>query len=1474
MTDTLPATGTATVVSSSSTLGASPTVNGNILTANISALPNGQTATITIVVAPTATAIPTITDTASVTATTADPNTLNNSSSLSIGVSPDADLTLTVVPSVTTVQVGQSLTYTYTVVNNGPSAATSVAIDDPLPVGMSFVGGTATVGTTVTTPPSVVGSDVIATLGTMNAGQTATVTITLMPSGAALPSVTNTANVSSGLIDPNPADDTVSVTTPVTAQADVAAAISATPSAVAVGQNLTYTITLTDNGPNDAANVAVTDVLPASLTFVSADSTSASFVPAFNPANNTFSAALGSLTSGSSTTVTIVVTTKAAAAPTVSNSVTVSSSTVDPNTANNLATNQTAVTPISDLALAMSADPSVALVGQNLTYTINVNNNGPNDASGVALTDTLPAGVKFVSATTTQGAAPAFDSTTGNVTATLGVLSSGSTAKVTIVVTPTGAAASPLANAAMVTSQSIDPIATNNSATLNTPVTPTADLALSLVAAPSPVQAGQNLTYSLTVVNNGPSDSDNVIIQDVLPANVTFVSATSSAGTAGTVSTQNGVQTVSLPLGTVTNGSTVTAMIVVTTTKNTAASINDQASVTSATTDVNPANNTNIATTTNVTPAADVALTLSASAPSVTAGQNLTYTITVTNNGPGDASNVTLTNVLPASATFVSSSSTQGTAPTASGGAVSLGPLAAGATATVMITVTPNANSIPSVTDTASISSQPADPNTKNNSANVTTTVTPAADVAVTISTQPPNSVPAGQNLTYTINVTNNGPNDATGVVLTDTLPPLPADGAFVLASSTIGSNPTLAGSTLTANIGTLTSGSTAQVTVVITPNAAAVPSIANVATVSNQTPDPNSANNTATSTTTITSIADLTVGLAAVGTVPVGGTLSYTVNVHNNGPQDASAVVLTDQLPANVTFVSGTSTLGEAVTSNNGVVTANIGTLHNGATDTIVIVVTPTAGAAATITNTATVSAASTDTNLSNNSRSVNTNVTPVADVAVTLGASVNTVLVGQGVTYVATVTNNGPSPAPNVTLTDALPAGLSFVSATANNGTTPSVSGSTVTAALGTLAAGATASVLINVTPVQAGVPSVTNSVSVSAGGNDPNTLNNTASAKTTVNPVDVLSTLPAPTISAAVAGQPLSGIVVASFSDTNPSATAASFTASINWGDGTQPTAGTVVPNGSGGVNVIGSHTYTSAPPGGSGSFTITTTLTAASGASLQATSHANVSVVPLTLTGQLNPASDSGPSNQDHVTNINQPNFNGTSQAGTLITLFAQSTGGGTPLQIAQTTTNSSGFWSVNASQHIPDGAYAINAIASDSFGQILSQTIVPASQPLTIDTTAPSVGAVAYNRAAGQVTISLQDNVAGLNLGTVLNSADYTFKKAGTKGAANLVVATTAQPLSNGATAETAVLTIKGGKKLRTGTFALSVLSGIQDLAGNSLGRTLSFLVKPGKNQVIATSATATPAVKVQALAVHDAALSAVHATRKHRHRPK
>ena len=129
-------------------------------------------------------------------------------------------------------------------------------------------------------------------------------------------------------------------------------------------------------------------------------------------------------------------------------------------------------------------------------------------------------------------------------------------------------------------------------------------------------------------------------------------------------------------------------------------------------------------------------------------------------------------------------------------------------------------------------------------------------------------------------------------------------------ASATIGSNAVLSGSTVTANIGTLTSGSATTLTITIAPNAAAVLApVTDTASVTSQVPDLTPGNNSAFSTTAVNSIADVGVSVAAPGTVNAGDTLSYVITIKNpEGPgfDDASGVVLTDVLPPNVTFQSG----------------------------------------------------------------------------------------------------------------------------------------------------------------------------------------------------------------------------------------------------------------------------------------------------------------------------------------------------------------------------------------------------------------------------------------------------------------------------------------------------------------------------------------------------------------------------------------
>jgi uncharacterized repeat protein (TIGR01451 family) len=198
--------------------------------------------------------------------------------------------------------------------------------------------------------------------------------------------------------------------------------------------------------------------------------------------------------------------------------------------------------------------PASATVGQPVTYTVSVTNQGPGTATGIVLSDVLPAGVTFDSATPSQGTASLAD---GTVTAELGDLANGATATLTLIVTPTGTDS--LADSASLTGGSYNRASSTASATISTIVTASADLAVLIDPGPGPYELGEQMTYTVAVINNGPGLADSVSLADTLPAGVTFVSAVSSQGT---TPVQSDTQ-VTAALGDLAPGASATVTIVV-----------------------------------------------------------------------------------------------------------------------------------------------------------------------------------------------------------------------------------------------------------------------------------------------------------------------------------------------------------------------------------------------------------------------------------------------------------------------------------------------------------------------------------------------------------------------------------------------------------------------------------------------------------------------------------------------------------------------------------------------------------------------------------------------------------------------------------------------------------------------------------------------------------------------------------------------
>ena len=663
-------------------------------------LPVGTTATFTVVAAVDAAATGTLANTAGAApaAGIVDPTPANNSDTDTDSLTPTADLSITKTNLLASVVPGTPVSYTITASNSGPSAVVGATVVDTLPASLAAPTWTCTATGGGSCAAS--GSGSINDTVNLPVGASVTYTVAGTVTSTAVGTITNTATVASpsGVTDPVPGNDSATDSDPLTPQVDLSITKS---DGIAIADpldTLTYTIDVSNAGPSSATDAVVVDNVPVSLTGVSwtcangAGGVCDTSGPVAGNINTTVDLGVNG-----SVQFTVTGTIAGATIGSVVNTATVSApaGATEIDSADNAATDSTAVTSTAALSISKTDGQTTGVAGTSSTYTITVVNSGPSAVVDAGVTDVLPAAFTngmWTCVASGSGNCDDAGPTAGDINTTVD-LPSGGSATFTVTGTIDPAFTGALSNTATVTAPpgTIDNPA-DNSATDTTTVVAEANLIVTKSDGTTTATPGANTTYTVTVVNSGPSTVPGATISDPLPAGATAMNwtCTASAGSSCTASGSGAlvdtanllpggqltyvviVQIDAAAVGTLSNTATASVPVTVT----------ETALLDNSATDID----TLVANT-------DLEITKTDNTPTAVPGTAVTYTIVATNNGPSDAIGATVTDTFPATLTGITWTCVGPCSPSGTGSlndVVDL-PVGSSVTYTVSATVTPSA---------------------------------------------------------------------------------------------------------------------------------------------------------------------------------------------------------------------------------------------------------------------------------------------------------------------------------------------------------------------------------------------------------------------------------------------------------------------------------------------------------------------------------------------------------------------------------------------------------------------------------------------------------------------------------------------------------------------------------------------------------------------------------------------------------------
>lgn len=651
------------------------------------------------------------------------------------------------------------------------------------------------------------------------------------------------------------------------------------------------------------------------------------------------------------------------------------------------------VIPQNDLKVSKNSNSPQYEYKDVIKWTLTVNNSGPDVATNVKVNDVLPEGLIWI-ADDSNGA---YNPETGIWT--IGELAVGESITLTIisVANKTGN----ITNVANVSGDEYDFNESNNEDNESVFVNPSADLEIIKEVSNTNPKFGDKIVWTLTVINKGPDAANNVKVKDVLPEGLIFLSANGF----GDYNLLTGIWAI----GKLNVGQTVTLNILVLVNKT--GSIVNVAVVSGNESDNNESNNEDNETI-DVNLSADLEVIKTVNNTNPNYGDGILWNLTVINNGPDNASNVKVIDVLPEELLWISDTG-EGSY---KDNIWTIGELAVGESVSLLIMTLVNGTGY--ITNIAEVSANEYDCNLTNNKNNDSINVSNAVDLQIDKQVDYKNLI-FGDIVKWEVTAFNKGPDIAKGVVVYDKLP----DSLIFISASSEDYNP----STGCWNVGTLNPNEFRTIEILCKVNG--LGELLNKVQITGNEYDYDLSNNNDSESVISNKLVDLVVNKEVNNTNPnYHEYIKWTITISNNGPNNATGVTVRDILPDGIIYVSDS---GEGIFDGN---TWNIGNLISGEVKSLDIIC--YVNKTGHFVNVAIASGNEDDSNVTNNQDSQEINVKSAADLSITKESSKINYDVGDMVDFVVTIKNNGPDAANNIVVEDIADSLLNIVSYSSDKG------------------------------------------------------------------------------------------------------------------------------------------------------------------------------------------------------------------------------------------------------------------------------------------------------------------------------------------------------------------------------------------------------------------------------------------------------